>query len=186
MKVRRAAVPDAEAIARVHVRSWQVAYRGQLPDDHLNSLDPAERIPRWEAILDETSWPGQGTLIVEDDTATVVGFANLSPTRNADQVPDATGEVTSFYIDPSSWGQGAGRCLMVAALAALATRYRSGTLWVLDTNSRARSFYESTGWRHDGAVKDDHMAGVQIQDLRYVHELQSAPGEARRESDIRR
>ena len=183
--MRRAAVPDAEAIARVHVRSWQVAYRGQLPDGLLDSLNPAERIPRWGAILDETSWPGQGTLVVEDDIATVVGFANLSPTRNADQDPDVIGEITSFYIDPTSWGQGAGRRLMTAALAALGTRFGSGTLWVLDTNSRARSFYESTGWRHDGAVKDDHVAGVQIHDLRYIHELQSAPDKAHRDSDRR-
>jgi hypothetical protein len=37
----RAAVPeDALAVARVHVRSWQVAYRGLIAQAYLDSLKP--------------------------------------------------------------------------------------------------------------------------------------------------
>jgi hypothetical protein len=40
----RAATPrDALGVARVHVRSWQLAYRGLLPDDYLDQLTPANR-----------------------------------------------------------------------------------------------------------------------------------------------
>jgi GNAT superfamily N-acetyltransferase len=31
------------AVARVHVRSWQAAYRGLLPDDYLDQLRPEDR-----------------------------------------------------------------------------------------------------------------------------------------------
>lgn len=172
MRIRRATVDDAEAIARVHVRSWQVGYRGQLPDDLLTSLDPAQRIARWEKILDTTSWPDRGTLVIDDGSAGIAGFVNLSPTRNADQDPDVVGEVTSFYVDPATWGQGMGRRLMTATIAALGSRYQGGTLWVLGTNARAIRFYGATGWHADGAIKNDLMAGVEIRDHRYLHDLQ--------------
>jgi hypothetical protein len=32
-------VDDADAIAPVHVRSWQAAYRGFMPDEVLDGLD---------------------------------------------------------------------------------------------------------------------------------------------------
>ena len=39
--LRRAEPGDEEAVARVHVRSWPVAYRGLLPDDYPERLSPA-------------------------------------------------------------------------------------------------------------------------------------------------
>ena len=41
--IRRAAVADAAAIATVQVRTWQVAYRGQLPQAYLDALTPEQR-----------------------------------------------------------------------------------------------------------------------------------------------
>ena len=38
-RVRRATVDDADAIGWIHVESWQVAYRGLVPDWYLGSLD---------------------------------------------------------------------------------------------------------------------------------------------------
>lgn len=169
--VRRAEPGDADAIARVHVRSWQAGYRGQLPDELLDSLNAEERIPRWEAAIDTAEWPGRGTLLIEDDDGQVAGFAHLLPSRDRDADPDSTGEIASFYIDPMSWGRGLGSRLMHSALAELSGRYRTGTLWVLETNTRARAFYEATGWAHDGHGKDDLMGGVEIRDLRYRHDL---------------
>ena len=36
--MRLAMSADAAAIARLHVASWQTAYRGALPDDYLDRL----------------------------------------------------------------------------------------------------------------------------------------------------
>ena len=174
MRARRATVADAESIATVHVRSWQSGYRGRLPDAVLDSLDPAERVPRWKAVLDATSWPDRGTLVMDKDGAGVVAFANLSPSRDADHDPDAVGEIAAFYVAPDMWGQGVGRRLMAASIATLALRYRQGALWVLDTNVPAIRFYEATGWRADGAVKNDAMVGTPVRHLRYRHDLPDA------------
>ncbi|HET7738600.1 MAG TPA: hypothetical protein VFK32_08510, partial [Tepidiformaceae bacterium] len=35
----------------------------------------------------------------------------------------------------------------------LATQFDVATLWVLDGNTRARRFYEKSGWRSDGATQ---------------------------------
>lgn len=36
------------AVARVHVRSWQVAYRGLIPDGYLDRLCPEDRAVRYD------------------------------------------------------------------------------------------------------------------------------------------
>ena len=174
MRIRPATVDDVDAIATVHVRSWQSGYRDQLPDDVLDALDPAERIPRWTAVVDATSWPERGTLVADEGSAGIVGFANLSPTRDTDHDPDVVGEITSFYVAPEIWARGVGRRLMAASIATLALRYRQGALWVLGTNARAIRFYEATGWRADGAVKNDAVAGTPVRHLRYRHDLLDA------------
>jgi len=46
--VRHATVDDAPALGRVHVRAWQAAYRGQMPDDYLEGLRAEERAAGWE------------------------------------------------------------------------------------------------------------------------------------------
>jgi GNAT superfamily N-acetyltransferase len=60
VRVHRAGVDDADAIGRVHVASWRVAYRGLLPDEVLEGLDPAARSGQWREIL---ARPPAGTAI---------------------------------------------------------------------------------------------------------------------------
>ena len=61
---------------------------------------------------------------------------------------------------------------MAATLRALADEaFAEATLWVLDTNERARRFYEAGGWRLDGADKVDTIGGVGIREVRYRRPL---------------
>jgi ribosomal protein S18 acetylase RimI-like enzyme len=58
------------------------------------------------------------------------------------------GHVARIYVDPACWGRGIGTQLYVAALRDLTGRnFPEATLWVLEANRRARSWYESLGWR---------------------------------------
>ena len=41
MSIRRALAADAEAVGRIHVESWNVAYRGIMPDDVIARTDLA-------------------------------------------------------------------------------------------------------------------------------------------------
>jgi hypothetical protein len=47
MLLRPAEPDDALAVARVHVRSWQAAYRTLIPDDYLDQLRPEDRAQRY-------------------------------------------------------------------------------------------------------------------------------------------
>jgi ribosomal protein S18 acetylase RimI-like enzyme len=167
LRIRPAESADASAIAAVHTRSWQAAYRGQVPQDYLDRLSPAERLPVWERLLTETRWPRRGILVAEADHR-VVGFASLVPTRDEDQDPATVAEIASIYLAPETWGRGIGKALMATATAALTrAAYREATLWVLNTNTRARRFYEATGWQIDGAVKQDSRRGFTLTEIRY-------------------
>lgn len=175
VEIRRAVPDDAAGIADLHVRSWQSGYRGQLPDELLDSLDPAHRLPRWTAALEQPGWPRQGTLVA-DDGHELVGFAHLCPSRDEGEDQAVVGEITSFYVSPDRWRTGIGRQLMSASLETLTgAGYAGASLWVLDTNARAIRFYEATGWHTDGAVKAADMAGVPIREARYRHELAHGP-----------
>jgi hypothetical protein len=84
ISVRAAETRDAPAIARVHVRSWQVGYRGLVPDAVLDALSALERERDWRGWLhDERS----STLVAEFDGA-VAGFATtITPSRDEDAGP---------------------------------------------------------------------------------------------------
>jgi GNAT superfamily N-acetyltransferase len=176
VRIRTATPADAAAIADVHVRSWQAAYRGVFPDDVLDGPDlPAGRLRLWRRLLGPDAPPGHAAWVAEGP-AGVVGFADVLPSRDDDADP-ATGEVLAIYALPGAWGTGTGRELMAAALEGLrGAGFRTATLWVLDSNARARRFYERAGFTPDGAVKDDVLAGATIAEVRYRRTLSGRPG----------
>lgn len=167
LRVRPAQLGDAEALGVVHVRAWQAAYRGQLPQEYLDGLDPVARGRQWEQRLAAVQPPTE-LLVLHHDSAGVVGFAALSDSRDADAAPRAVGEVMAIYLLATHWGQGGGRLLMAEALRRLAdTGHREATLWVLETNERARRFYEAGGWRPDGGTRTEELGGIALREVRY-------------------
>ena len=171
MSIRRATADDASGIAIVHVRSWQAAYLSLIPQDYLDSLAAEQRLPLWERVLREAEWPQAGTLVA-DDGEKITGFASICPARDNDADPARGGELTAIYLLPEVWGMGVGQQLMASALAALSDAgYDEALLWVLNTNSRARRFYEAAGWQADGAVKEDPSRGFVLTEIRYRRSL---------------
>lgn len=74
----------------------------------------------------------------------------------------------AIYLAPEAMGTGAGRQLMAASTRHLTRAgYKLVTLWVLDTNARARRYYEIAGFRSDGAVKVDDRDGFRLGEVRY-------------------
>jgi len=166
--VRQATPHDAEAIAEVHIRSWQVAYRGQLPDHYLDHLghELDRRITLWRS---EISSPRSATneVWVAGTEAEVSGFVALGPARDADS--SVSGEVYAIYVSPNRWGRGLGRALFAHATNRLASLgYSTAMLWVLESNTRARRFYEVAGWAVDGGSKrESNPAGIELREVSY-------------------
>ncbi|HSP74261.1 MAG TPA: GNAT family N-acetyltransferase [Gaiellaceae bacterium] len=155
--VRRATAEDADAIAAVHVRTWQGAYRDVFPPDELDTLAVEPRALAWRSHLAG----GRVTAFVDD---ALTGFASVGPSRDEDGV----GELYAIYVVPERWGTGVARELLAAAEAELRTcGFAEATLWVLEANPRARGFYESCGWALDGTVKTDVHLGVDVAEVRY-------------------
>lgn len=167
MLIRRADPQDAMEVARVHVRSWQAAYRGLLPQSYLDQLRPEDRAARYDFANADPRAPQ--TLVAVDGQA-IVGFATFMPSRDADQ-PDF-GELCALYVAPEQWGRGVGAALSAAAREALAKRgFRNALLWVMAGNERAERFYRRDGWTADDMQRTDTVWDVTVSELRYVREL---------------
>lgn len=173
--VRLAVVDDAAAIARAHVDAWRVAYDGIVASSYLDDLDVAERTDLWASILrGEVDVPGveRPTDYVVEVEGEVVGFADVGEYRD-DNRPEH-GELWAMYVHPDHWGSGSGAALMAATLAQFRHDGREvGRLWVLEDNVRARSFYESFGWRVDltAGSKTIDLGGDQIVEVCYRSDL---------------
>jgi ribosomal protein S18 acetylase RimI-like enzyme len=117
--------------------------------------------------LSKVDWTRSGVLVA-DTYASLLGFIYYSPTRDQDADPGRIGEIYSMYVVPDAWGKWIGRQLMDTALKRLvAAGDDQVSLWVLDTNTRARRFYEAGGWHADGAVKRDDTFGLPVTLMRY-------------------
>lgn len=145
MDVRTAGPQDALAVETVRLTTWRVAYRGLVPQDFLDSLEPRER----PAI------PGVTTLLASDPDP--VAMAAYGPSRDDDL--DGL-ELYALYVLPERWGTGLGHHLLE-----LAGDVRS--LWVLEDNDRARGFYAAHGFRPDGSAKVLDL-GAPVTEVRLV------------------
>jgi GNAT superfamily N-acetyltransferase len=167
VRVRRATAGDAEAIAAVHVAAWRAAYRGQVPQEHLDGLDAAARAASWQRAIAAADWPRAGVLVLVDDRGTVIGFAHVCPSRDGDTEGQA-GELSAIYLAPQTWRQGGGSMLMHAAVECMREAgVSSVTLWVLDGNRPARMFYEAFGFRADGISAGLTIGGAALTEVRY-------------------
>lgn len=165
--VRHACERDSARIAGIHVRSWQRAYRGLVPDGMLEALDPIQRALVWKELL---GTPEETVLVVLRGER-MAGFCSLLPSRDED-APRRTGEIASFYIDPAAWGRGAGRHLMAEVIRQAEERgFKRVRLWVLAGDERARRFYEKAGFTADGAERNEDRQGVKVPVLRFVRDL---------------
>jgi ribosomal protein S18 acetylase RimI-like enzyme len=169
MRIREADPKDAKAIAEVHVRSWQAAYRGQLTDEYLDGLSVEERIEQHRRSLEQPR--AEWRTWIADDGGRVAGFAVTGPSEDADAEP-STAELYAIYLEPDRVGTGLGRNLLEHAVADLRDRgFRAATLWVLETNERARRFYEMAGWRADGTETSERVDCEMRPTVRYRVDL---------------
>jgi ribosomal protein S18 acetylase RimI-like enzyme len=173
--IRPASVDDADAVGEVHVRAWQSAYRGVMPDDYLDGLQAQDHATRWREHLIAPS--SDGELLVVVDGHRVVGFASLGPAFDSD-APSDIGQLYAINLDPDVWGRGLGRALLSVATDRLRELgYVEAVLWVVPDNQRARRLYESEGWSDDDLRRDDEVFGVVVSAMRYRRLLVEPSGQ---------
>jgi len=162
VSLRRALPADAETVGRIHVESWNVAYRGIMPDDVIARTDLACRTKFWADRIADQAWP---VFLIEED-GTAVAFCQMIPTRDPDDDPARVGHITSLHVLPDLRGHGYGRALMDHVLEEFHRRgFVEVTLWVLEENREARRFYEKRGFHLDGGTR--RYPRTQVPEVRY-------------------
>lgn len=163
MNLRLAVPDDAMAAARVHVRAWQAAYRGLMPEDYLAGLRAEERAQRYDFANQD---PARPRTLVAVEADTVLGFATTSPARDEDAA--GQGELCALYVEPDCWGRGIGGALAAAARNDLyRLGFRKAVLWVAAGNARAERFYRADGWTRDGSQRARQIWNVSVNTVRY-------------------
>jgi ribosomal protein S18 acetylase RimI-like enzyme len=148
LSLRDATVEDAGEIARVHVASWEAAYRGLISDAELDARTVAGKTADWEQILGQNH---EVTVAVDGDA--ILGFC--APRRE----PGEPVEIAALYLDPAHFRRGTGTLLLRETLVRLRARGdEQVTLWVLEGNARARAFYARHGFAETG--ERGHWNGV--------------------------
>lgn len=176
--IRLALESDARSIASLHVRSFQSAYAGLMPEDVLNGLDVSARTGIWADRIAVVPDHG-GQILVSVAVERPIGFIYYGPSPDPDEDPSAVGHVFSFHVDPAVTGRGIGGHLLTRALENMEQRgFVEATLWVVEANPVARRFYERLGWCQDGARRDERLGleeepgpDIEVQTVRYRQQI---------------
>jgi ribosomal protein S18 acetylase RimI-like enzyme len=170
--VRRATSADAGAIAAVHVEAWRWAYRDLLPHSLLARMANAPREATWrETIVAEGA--KRASVWVAELSRRMVGFVATGAPQQPGYADD-TAEVYAIYQLQEAAKTGVARRMLVRALDDLQARgFRRAILWVLETNGRARGFYERAGWCFDGGARTEAVGRFVLHEVRYHIDLAS-------------
>ncbi len=141
MHALRAAEPDdAEALADLLLRTELHAYAEIFPSEAPKPTH-AELLADWNDRLIRSN------VFVATEAGEVVGVVAAGTFEGA-------GQLSRLYVTPERWGHGIGRALHDRCLADLElSGHGRATLWVLELNVRARSWYEGFGWTDTGRRK---------------------------------
>lgn len=158
VEVFRADEEDAEGIAAVHVRAFDVTYRDAFPELAAAAPDLEARTAAWHELLEPQT--DDAFTLVAEQRSMAVGFCSLAtPSREA-AAGERTAEIAALYVAPSRWGNGVGTALLTKALEELKSEgWSAATVWVLVENASARKFYERFGFAADGEGGPDPLTG---------------------------
>ncbi len=156
---------DLDTVVRIHCESWRDAYKEFMDEDYISRKNSTRRA-KWENILAES--PVEKHFLIRDGDVPVGMISADSPKENVD---GDTYEIFGLYILPPFMKKGYGRA--AAALVEEKIRgmgYEKISLWVLEPNQRARSFWEKMGLASDGTEKTSYY-DKPIKVLRYLKKI---------------
>lgn len=133
--VLRAARPeDVDALAELWHRGWRDGHEGHVPEElyrHRDAADFRRRVPPRVPVTTVATLGGR-----------VVGFVTVQDD-----------EVEQVYVDGPARGTGVAGALLDAGERAVAERFDTAWLAVVDGNARARRFYARRGWHDAGPLE---------------------------------
>lgn len=156
LELRAATETDIPRIAEIWEPAWRDGHLGGVPDELVRIRTPENFVQRSTAIQPHT------TLAVLDGS--VVGFVAVRDD-----------EIDQLFVDAAARGSGIADTLLRAGEEQIAAAGHPGAwLAVVETNARARRFYERNGWSDGGefSYTTDAPGGtIEVPCRRYVKPL---------------
>jgi ribosomal protein S18 acetylase RimI-like enzyme len=166
--VRGATLADADAVEAVHWASMEAAYGSTVTGWPITPRNRLVRIATWGEWLSD---PAVVALVGTLD-ARIVGLCTVRATGDEGADPAKVAEMPTLYVHPRAWHRGFGRRLCLEAVARARTRgFETLTLWVVESNARARSFYSEFGFVEDGSRKVVLESPARVEAVRFRMDL---------------
>jgi GNAT superfamily N-acetyltransferase len=150
IEVRPASADDALVIGDVYLRAWRAGYAGLVDPDQLEPVAWERAAYDWQVAIDDPH------------ASFALGLVDETPAGVAKIGPDPTEAVQGtwlelLYVAPEFWGTGiATELLRWATERAADGGAAVMRLRVVETQGRARRFYEREGWDDDPEVPPSH------------------------------
>ncbi|MDD1794542.1 GNAT family N-acetyltransferase [Enterovibrio sp. ZSDZ42] len=158
IRIRQAQLTDAKAIALIHVNSWKTAFSGLMPDAYIRGYTEETRTDEWRHILESQ----KENVFVAEANNQVVGFLSYSQSKTDKH----TFGLSKLYLCPSIYGKRVGSLLMETLEdVAKASNIQNITLYVLDKNDAAISFYTKHGFTFGSDFLSGEFNGETIIDV---------------------
>jgi len=146
--IRLANPADAQDMAEVGMKSWEVAYKHLLPADYIREKN-ATRVHQYKRVITDEN---TNSYVIQKDNKTVGIMKIAEPTD--DDLDSRYFELHYLYLHPGCFREGIGTLAMDYVfdhVRKLGKKYIS--LWVFAKNNDAIKFYEACGFRPDGKTK---------------------------------
>lgn len=156
--IREAVPTDAEAIAYVHVKSWQTSYRSIIDQSYLDNISYEQRLNSRKEILKSKDI----LRLVVIFEKKIIGFVNAGPLRPKPYNAKLSlfkaqglkqGEIYAIYFLKEHQGKGLGRKLYKHCRHWFGAHdFQQFVTWGLADNAHASRFYESEGGKIVGEI----------------------------------
>ncbi len=170
MNIRKAIISDASEIAKIHIKSWKITYKGLISEDFLENLSHKKRKIKWKERLkegDETIF----TYVAELDSKRIVGFALGGLEQYKGEIKGFKenlyeGELMAIYLLKECQRKGIGRKLFLRIIKhLLENNINSMIVWVLKENTSSE-FYKSLGAEYLGE-RTIEIGGIKYYECAY-------------------
>ena len=146
----RKAVPGDEAVlAEIHRESWRAGFADILSMEELERATDLQRATQ-----------GYHNALLREDSHIAIEFVEEQPHcfaawgKNRCDLGEHVAELICIHSLQDKWARGYGSAMMRYVLEQLQQeQYESVILWVFESNTRARRFYEKHGFSQTGERK---------------------------------
>jgi GNAT superfamily N-acetyltransferase len=158
---------DQKALIWFMEKAYRQAYFPLMSETARSAFPEGTWLRDWPRVMHRES----GTIsVLAERSGQIVGFAQTVVARNGEMgtvLSARDRELRFLYVDPSQQGSGLARRLLQAVL----DDDEPAELWVVESNSRAISFYRKNGFTPDGArfaLSDAEPHAEGISEIRMV------------------